>query len=321
MRNNAILFLSMLIFIGGCAGGKSKNSEELPVAALREELPEASGGFVLSINGETLTAAEVVAPLAERLQQLAQSNNFEQFELQLRSELEKVIVRKVADILLYQQAKKSAPDNIDDVLERAIESEIRKFITGFEGNYARAEDALKEMGMDWVSFREYQKRMILVQSYIANKLPEQKPITYSELMEYYNANKEKLFATSEMITVRLIDIMPAKLEITDPNENRQQTAAKLADNLVERLRAGEDFAQLAGETRDTKYNFSVERLVPLIDTFCTFPVIEKVVVAEPAAVPAAVCVNTTFLNKDRLPLILSAISIPTVILAILNSLF
>jgi len=37
----------------------------------------------------------------------------------------------------------------------------------------------------------------------------------------------------------------------------------------------EDFAQLAGMSRDTKYNFSMEKLVKLIDDYCTFPAIEK----------------------------------------------
>jgi serine/threonine-protein kinase HipA len=37
----------------------------------------------------------------------------------------------------------------------------------------------------------------------------------------------------------------------------------------------EDFSQLAGLTRDTKYNYSMEKLVGLIDSFCTFPAIEK----------------------------------------------
>jgi len=39
--------------------------------------------------------------------------------------------------------------------------------------------------------------------------------------------------------------------------------------------AVEDFAQLAGLGRDTKYNFSMEKLVKLIDEYCTFPAIEK----------------------------------------------
>ncbi len=37
----------------------------------------------------------------------------------------------------------------------------------------------------------------------------------------------------------------------------------------------EDFAQLSGLTRDTKYDFSMEKLVILIDKYCTFPAIEK----------------------------------------------
>lgn len=37
----------------------------------------------------------------------------------------------------------------------------------------------------------------------------------------------------------------------------------------------EDFAQLAGVTRDTKYDFSMEKIIPIIDKYCTFPAIEK----------------------------------------------
>ncbi|HBH84892.1 MAG: phosphatidylinositol kinase [Bacteroidetes bacterium GWE2_41_25] len=38
----------------------------------------------------------------------------------------------------------------------------------------------------------------------------------------------------------------------------------------------EDFAQLAGLSRDTKYDYSMEKIVMLIDDFCTFPAIEKI---------------------------------------------
>lgn len=39
--------------------------------------------------------------------------------------------------------------------------------------------------------------------------------------------------------------------------------------------AVEDFAQLAGMSRDTKYNYTMEKLVKLIDDYCTFPAVEK----------------------------------------------
>ena len=38
----------------------------------------------------------------------------------------------------------------------------------------------------------------------------------------------------------------------------------------------EDFAQLSGATRDTKYDSSMEQVAKVIDRFCTFPAIERV---------------------------------------------
>lgn len=40
--------------------------------------------------------------------------------------------------------------------------------------------------------------------------------------------------------------------------------------------AVEDFAQLSENNRDTKYNYSMEKVAGLIERFCTFPAIEKV---------------------------------------------
>lgn len=37
----------------------------------------------------------------------------------------------------------------------------------------------------------------------------------------------------------------------------------------------EDFAQLTDNTRDTKYNWSMEKLIPVLDKFCSFPLLEK----------------------------------------------
>ncbi len=37
----------------------------------------------------------------------------------------------------------------------------------------------------------------------------------------------------------------------------------------------EDFAQLTNNTRDTKYNWSMEKLIPVLENYCTFPLLEK----------------------------------------------
>lgn len=38
----------------------------------------------------------------------------------------------------------------------------------------------------------------------------------------------------------------------------------------------EDFAQLSGKSRDTKYNYSMEKIAGIIEAYCTFPAIEKI---------------------------------------------
>jgi serine/threonine-protein kinase HipA len=38
----------------------------------------------------------------------------------------------------------------------------------------------------------------------------------------------------------------------------------------------EDFAQLSGNSRETKYDYSMEKLAFIIDSYCSFPVIEKI---------------------------------------------
>ncbi len=37
----------------------------------------------------------------------------------------------------------------------------------------------------------------------------------------------------------------------------------------------EDFAQLTSNTRETKYNWSMEKLIPVVESYCTFPLLEK----------------------------------------------
>jgi parvulin-like peptidyl-prolyl isomerase len=250
MRKCAFLTALVLLLTYGCGGGgKPKFTEEelalIPLAQ-REGLPEASDGFVLAVGGETITSDEIITePLLDHFRPIAQKSSFEQFKEQARLELEQIIATRVSNILLYQQAKRDTGVDIEDALEKAAEAEVRKFVAGFEGDYAKAEQALKQMGMDWRSFREYQKKMILSQDYIRRQLPEYRPITYGELVNYYNEMKEEFFAIPAMITFRLIDIQIPKLEVTDPNRSRLEQARELASELVRRLQKGEDFGELA----------------------------------------------------------------------------
>lgn len=250
MRKCAFLTVLTLFFIYGCGGNKPKFSEEelaaIPLAQ-RENLPEPSGGFVLVVGGETITSDEIITgPVLEYFKPIAKKS-FEQFKKQARPELERFISTKISNVLLYQQARRDAGTGIDleDALEKATETEVRRFIAGFDGDYAKAEQALKQMGMDWDEFREYQKKMILSQDYIRRQMPENRPVTYGELVSYYNEMKEEHFAAPEIITFRLIDLPVPEFKMTESNTSPPQKTRELANKLLERLSKGEDFGQLA----------------------------------------------------------------------------
>lgn len=213
--------------------------------ARRDGLPEPSGGFALAVGDQTVTADEVIGPVFEQLAKVAQQGDYQRYKQLAGPVIEQQLAARIADAVLYSRAKKDAGENIDDELDRATNGEVRRFVMNFGADYAKAEQALKQMGMDWGKFEQYQRRMILSQSYVAQQLPKDQPVTYSEMMAVYNDTKDKSYTTPAALQFRLIDIEPAKLRDADPNIPRERQARELAEKLAGLIKQGEDFEKLA----------------------------------------------------------------------------
>lgn len=252
------LSLLMLLLIGGCNGGKSSLTDaELERQTLTQkiELVEAAGGLVLMIGGETLSSDEIIdsrtqlnemfiSPM-EYYRSIAQANELEQFKERARGQIEEILMDKISIMLLYQQAKRQAGGNVEEGLEKAAQNEYRKFVLNFGGDQAKADEALSQKQMDQKSFMEQQKKSILIEWYRASKMPVNRPVTYRELVDCYDRMKDEYFTRVARITFRLIDIQPAKLQVTDPNQDRQHLAEQRVRELLARIESGEDFGELA----------------------------------------------------------------------------
>lgn len=249
-----IKFFLTVVFLVCCGGCQyldfwSKEEQEAPIPPPERprNLPAPSGGMVLSVGDDTITASEIVQPLMDKIGPAARATDFENFKKQLRPELERIVINEVSDRILQQKAMKKVGESAEELLNESVETEIRKFISSYAGDYAKAEDQLKQMGKDWQSYRKYLKKRILTQSFISSKMPEEEPITYQDLIEVYNLRKEEHFSTPPKIQFQLINIQPAKLDISDPNLDRRKKAVSICYEILSQLRVGNDFGELAKE--------------------------------------------------------------------------
>jgi len=250
VRKYAVL-TTLALFLYGCqTGGKPDSIEKTTQKTNPQKSPD---NPVLTIADETITSDEIITTALELLRPIVQSSNYENFKKQAEPQLEEMITARVSNILLYQEAKKNTREGIDQILERPAEAEIRKFIMDFGGDYAKAEEALKKRGMDWKSFKEYQKKMILVEYYLGSLLPKAAPISYSELLVCYNQMKDESFVILAAVKFQLIDIEPAKLRLTDPNQGQLEQARNLANELLKQIKAGRNLFEVAKEHRGVSF--------------------------------------------------------------------
>jgi len=248
MVKNCLTLLLAALVAAGCGPAKKGKftAEEMErFAAIKQGvLPAATGGFVLSIGGETITCDQVITPLIDRFKDAAKQSEYSRFASLAYPNVEQAVKNNISGILLYRIAVRKAGDKLDDALEKAADQEVKKFISDFGGDYAKAEAQIKEMGMDWKSFKDYQKRLIMSQSYLASQMPKEQPVTYAEVKGLYDSMKVK-FTTPASVTFSLIDIQPDKCKSDDPNVTQQETAEKLAGELAERIKSGQNFGELA----------------------------------------------------------------------------
>jgi len=254
----------IVLSAAGCGDKSSALTDaELDRIAITEkiQLVEKAGGLVLVIGGETITSDEVIEASADRyeegktvadlLKPMAQNTSIEEFKEQASIPIKDVVMGKISGILFYQYAKREIGDGANEGLGKLAEKELRKFVLRYGGDEAKADEVLAEQGLDREGFKEEHKKLIVTQSYLASKLPYKKPVTYSELAEYYEKHKDELFYSNGLLEFRLIDIDMSKIEITDLDENRARKARKKGEELSKRARDGEDFVKLVEAYSDS----------------------------------------------------------------------
>jgi|SRR3989339_473040 len=83
---------------------------------------------------------------------------------------------------------------------------------------------------------------------------------------------------NEDLTMRLADVIDIEIPLHGMIYSKDGTLSyfvKRFDRSGKNKYPLEDFAQLSGKTRDTKYNSSMENVIDVIEKYCMFPQVEK----------------------------------------------
>jgi parvulin-like peptidyl-prolyl isomerase len=252
-----IILISLLA--GGC--GESGETEITGSQITRVssgsdyQLVNSKGEPVLIISGQEITPEDIInkptsmgdlfTTPSEFLGSFAKDLDIKEFKEKIKQPLLVIVADKISDIILYKSAKKKLGDTLDETLDKAIESEIRRFSMQYGGDQAKADEEIKLKWHDIDSYKKILKREILMQWYISSQTIEENFITYRQLIKQYESMKDKDFVITPMIEFQLIDIQPSKLTISDPNKDRLELAEELADTIYSELKSGGDFSELA----------------------------------------------------------------------------
>ena len=152
VKKTATLYMIGLVISLVCIGcgrkqqyGKytEEQMQQIGLPIKMGELPAPTGSsMVLGVQSETISSDEILAITERILKPAAAQIDEAVFLEQARPIVREAIRGKVTDILLYQEARKTAPESIDDMLDKAVDTEITNFIASYGNGIEQVEKTL-----------------------------------------------------------------------------------------------------------------------------------------------------------------------------------
>ena len=152
---------------------------------------------------------------------------------------EMVIETMIASEIIYQQAEKDKVAPTDEEIQEQIDS----FNESIESD-TEYQKSLKKMGIN-EEFLKYQFARDLANVNLEEKFEKDVEISEDEMKKYYEENKDDFYVdtvTASHILIKTIDD-----EGNELSDTKKKEAKKTAEEALEKVKAGEDFATIAKE--------------------------------------------------------------------------
>ncbi len=247
----ACVIASVLVFISGCLEEKQVPADiaETPIVSEPEAEtiePEMArktiedSNIIVTVNGTVITKAQLdenVQPIIsyrEQMQQKTTPSLREQYESQMLDNM-------ITEILFDEQIK---ANNIE-VTEQDVDSYIIGMIKASDPNMT-LEDFKSQMearGADFNQLKKTMQKRLLMKELLEIEYPGEFDFSEEDARKFYDEN-QRFFKKPEMVRASHILIIP---DTSDPNKIEQAgaEAKQKAQNILEQIRNGADFAEMA----------------------------------------------------------------------------
>jgi peptidyl-prolyl cis-trans isomerase SurA len=258
MNSRSMLFPILLVALGGCAHFQRAHKRQ---ATLRNNIktptvsaaPSGPTGElvdrVVAVVGDSavmqLDIEEAILGLQASGQQVPPVTDTAARNVLRRQ----VLDSKIDELVLLQAAERDTIKIDDTAVENAVNSEIAERQKNF-GSDDAFQVALKRENLTLEQYRamrtvEY-RRGAIVQQFLGKKQRENRPplVSESEVKAFFEEQKERIGKRPATITFGQAIVVP------HPTDSARTSARKLADEILGKVRTGEDFVQLAKRYSD-----------------------------------------------------------------------
>jgi len=232
------LFAVAASFIVLCLGSPAQ-------ASLGEDGDTSAGAEasakVASVNGTVISRDQFDNAMSYQLE-IASIRGVSIADAQLPELQYEVLENLITQELLYQGSQQFGISVSEDEIDTAYEERRQKadFETG-----AEFEAALKASGKTVASYRDEIKQGLAIDRFVQSNFTDQTAVSDSEAKNYYDSNPA-YFQQPEQVRVSHIMIRVA----SGADQSEKDAARGKIEKVAERLKAGEDFATVAGEVSE-----------------------------------------------------------------------
>src|SRR5882672_9493211 len=195
--------------------------------------------IIARVNNEIITSSELEKARTAAAEDAQQECNGRCTPEQLQVAVEdrqKFALRDLIDQSLLAQRGKDMSINVEpEVVKQLDQVRIQNKLESME----KLESAVTKEGLNWDDFKNNIRNKLLTQEVIRREVGSHINIGREDSMKYYEAHK-KDFVKPEQVALRAIEI-----STTGKTDSELPDLKKKADDMLRRIKDGEDFATLA----------------------------------------------------------------------------